>query len=67
MEMKENIRNENESESCSVVSTFCNPMQSIEFSRSEYWSGEPFPSPGDLPNPGIQPRSPALKVDSDLL
>ena len=30
------------------------------FSRQEYWSGLPFPSPGDLPNPGIEPRSPAL-------
>ena len=30
------------------------------FSREEYWSGLPFPSPGDLPNPGIEPRSPAL-------
>ena len=39
-------------------------MQSMEFSRSEYWSGWPFPSPGDLPNPGIKPRSPALQVDS---
>ena len=29
-----------------------------------YWSGEPFPSPGDLPNPGIKPRSPALQADS---
>ena len=29
----------------------------------EYWSGQPFPSPGDLPNPGIEPRSPALQVD----
>ena len=34
------------------------------FSRPEYWSGQPFPSPGDLPNPGIEPRSPALQVDS---
>ena len=34
------------------------------FSRQEYWSGLPFPSPGDLPNPGIAPRSPALQVDS---
>ena len=34
------------------------------FSRSEYWSGLPFPSPGDLPNPGIDPRSPTLKADS---
>ena len=39
-------------------------IQSIEFSRSEYWSGQPFPSPGDLPNPGIEPRFPALPVDS---
>ena len=30
----------------------------------EYWSGLPFPSPGDLPNPGIKPRSPALQADS---
>ena len=30
------------------------------FSRQEYWSGLPFPSPGDLPDPGIEPRSPAL-------
>ena len=36
----------------------------MEFSRPEYWSGWPFPSPGDLPKPGIQPRSPALQVDS---
>ena len=34
------------------------------FSRQEYWSGLPFPSPGDLPNPGIKPRSPALQVDA---
>ena len=33
---------------------------SVEFSRQEYWSGLPFPSPGDLPNPGIEPGSPAL-------
>ena len=37
---------------------------SMEFSRQEYWSGLPFPSPGDLPNPGIDLRSPALQVDS---
>ena len=36
----------------------------MEFSRPEYWSGQPFPSPGDLPNPGIKPRSPTLQVDS---
>ena len=36
------------------------------FSSQEYWSGEPFPSPGDLSNPGTEPRSPALKADSLL-
>ena len=33
-------------------------------SKQEYWSGLPFPSPGDLPNPGIKPESPALQADS---
>ena len=37
---------------------------STEFSRQEYWSGLPFPSPGDLPNPGIEPGSPALEADA---
>ena len=37
---------------------------SMGFPRQEYWSGLPFPSPGDLPNPGIEPRSRALQVDS---
>ena len=36
----------------------------MEFSRPEYWNGYPFPSPGDLPNPGIKPRSPALQAAS---
>ena len=36
----------------------------MEISRPEYWSGEPFPSPGDPPNPGIESRSPALQADS---
>ena len=36
----------------------------MEFSSPEYWSGLPFPSPGDLPNPGIEPRSPTLQADS---
>ena len=35
----------------------------MEFSRPEYWSGPPFPSPGDLSNPGIEPRSPTLQAD----
>ena len=36
----------------------------MEFSRLQYWSGQPFSSPGDLANPGIQARSPALQADS---
>ena len=36
---------------------------STGFSRQEYWSGLPFPSPGDLPDPGIKPESPALQAD----
>ena len=53
--------------SCSVVSNSATPWTvtyqvppSMGFSRQEYWSGLPFPSPGDLPDPGIEPRSPAL-------
>ena len=49
--------------------TLCDPMDcvfhdplSMEFSRKEYWSGLPFPLPGDLPNPGIEPMSPALQA-----
>ena len=37
---------------------------SMGFSRQEYWSELPFPSPGDLPDPGIEPRSPALPADA---
>ena len=36
----------------------------MEFSRLQYWSGQPFPSPGDLPNPGTEPRSPTLQAAS---
>ena len=36
----------------------------MEFSRPEFWAGKPFPSPGNLSNPGIEPRSPALQVYS---
>ena len=39
---------------------------SLEFFRQEYWSGLPFPTPGDFPDPGIEPRSPALQADSLL-
>ena len=54
--------------------TLCNPMDcslpgslSVGFSRQEYWNGSPFPSPGYLPNPGIEPASlvsPVLQADS---
>ena len=49
---------------CDHVSTALQAPLSIEFSRLEYWSESPCPSPGDLPNPGIQPRSLALQADS---
>ena len=39
-------------------------LQSMKFSRQEYWSGLPFPSLGDLPDPGIETRSPALQADA---
>ena len=58
---------ESENASHSVMSQlFATPwtMQSMEFSRPEYWSRLPCPYPGDLPNPGIQPRSPTLQADS---
>ena len=42
----------------------CQTPQSMEFSRQEYWIGLPFPSPGDLPDPGSEPRSPALQADA---
>ena len=57
--------------SCSVTSDSAMPWTvarqsspSTGFSRQEYWSGLPLPPPGDLPNLGIKPRSPALQVDS---
>ena len=51
------------SESCSVMSNCLQP-HGLKFSRPEYWREQPFLSPGDLPNPGIEPRSPALQADS---
>ena len=50
------------------VAQSCPTLQpySMEFSRPEYWSGQPFPSPRDLPNPGIKPNAGALQVDSLL-
>ena len=52
---------------CSYVTPWTVAHQaplSMDFSRQEYWSGLPFPSPGDLPDPGIKPRSPSLLADS---
>ena len=53
-------------ESRSVVSDSANAWtaQSTEFSRPGYWSGQPFPSPGDRPNPGMEARPPAVQADS---
>ena len=51
--------------------TLCDPWTlahqaplSMGFSGQKYWSGLPFPSPGDLPDPGIEPRSPTLQADA---
>ena len=53
--------------SCSTLATpltvACQAPLSMGFSRQEYWSGLPFPSPGNLSNPGIEPRSPSSKAD----
>ena len=51
-----------------IVQLFAIPWtpQSMEFSRPDYWSEQPFPSSEDLPNPGIEPKSPALHADSLL-
>ena len=54
--------------SCPTLATpwtvACQASLSMGFSRQEYWSGLPFPSPGALPDPGIESRSPALQTDS---
>ena len=59
--------------SLSCVQLFATPRTvayqaplSMEFSRQEYWSGLPFPSPGDFPDPGIEPGFPALQADALL-
>ena len=44
----------------------CQAPPSMKFSRQEYLSGLPFPSPGDLSNPGIEPQSPTLQADSTI-
>ena len=55
-------------QSCSILEapwTVAHPAPlSMEFSRQEYWSGMPFPSPGDLPNPGIKLGFPAFQADA---
>jgi len=58
---------------CCCVQLFATPrttarqaLMSMGFSGQEYWSGLPFPSPGDLPDPGIEPRSSPLQEDSLL-
>ena len=45
----------------------CQAPLSMGFPRQEYWIGLPFPSQGDLPDPGIKPKSPALQEDSLVL
>ena len=64
-------KKESESEVAQSCPTLCSPWTvahqappSMGFSRQEYWSGLPFPSPGDLPDPGIEPRSPTLQADA---
>ena len=72
MKQKQNmLRSESESEVAQSCPTLCDPWTvahqaplSVGLSRQEYWSGLPFPSPGDLPNPGIEPRSPTLQADA---
>ena len=65
------IREKVKVKSLSPVQLFTTPWTvahqappSMEFSRLEYWSGSPFSSPGDLPDPGIELRSPALQADA---
>ena len=49
-----------------MSSSFSRLLWSMGFSRQEYWSGLPSPSPGDLPDPGITPVSPTLQADALL-
>ena len=52
------------SDSATPWTAVCQAPLSVEFSRQEYWSGLPFLSPGDFPNPGVNPTSPALQANS---
>ena len=65
------LESESESEVAQSYPTVCTPwtvahqaFPSMGFSRQEYWSGFPFLSPGDLPDPRIEPGSPALQADT---
>ena len=49
---------------CNPIDLACQASLSMKFSRQKYWSGLPFPSPGYLPDPGIEPRSPVLQADT---
>ena len=57
-----------DAQSCPTLATpwtaACQAPLSMGFSRQEYWGGLPFPFPEDLPDPGVEPRSPALQADS---
>ena len=71
MDLNKNFHNKVKVKSLSRVQVFATPWTvahqappSMKFSRQEYWSGLPFPSPGDLPNPGIEPLSPTFQADA---
>ena len=49
---------------CDLMDCTCQAPPSMGFSRQDYWSGLPFSSPGDIPNPGIEPGSPALQANT---
>ena len=73
-EARPNRERKRESEVTQSCPTLCDPMDcslpgspAMEFSRKEYWSGLPFPSPGDLPHPVIEAGSPALWAEALLL
>ena len=71
LSVKRDFKEVSEVKSLSRVRLFVTPWTvdhqappSMGFSRQEYWTELPFPSPGDLPDPGIEPRSPALQADA---
>ena len=73
MEPQKTLNSQVKVKSLSRVRLFATPWmvayqapRSMGFFRQEYWSGLPFPSPGDLPNPGIEPGSPVLQTDALL-